>query len=128
MRRKKRRMNIVRPKIYVERTFTGLGFVDKRYRCVDVGGGNLVTLHPTDRPVPKRIGSKRILLRLFAVVGIEKWKNTRTEALEACERLVKAVLSDQGRIADVPLATHVPLAEVARCIASIVQNPREHWR
>ena len=76
----------------------------------------------------ERVGTERILLRLFAIVGIEKRKDTRTEALETRERLVKAVLRDQRRIADIALAAHVPFAEVTRRVAGIVQRTGEHRR
>src|SRR6476619_1874414 len=97
-------MNIVRPNVYVERPIISLGFVNKCYRCVHIGSGNLVTLHPTDWPVTERIGTERVLLGLLAIVGIKKWKDAWTEALEVCERLFKAVLRDQRRAADVALA------------------------
>ena len=81
-----------------------------------------------DWPVTERVGTERILLWLFAIVGIEKRQDAWAESLKTRERLVEAVLSDQRRIADVALAAHVPLAEVAGCVAGVVQNAGKHRR
>ncbi len=54
-------------------------------------------------------------------VCIAQRQNARPETFEVRERGIEAVLGDQRRLAHVALAPHVPLAEVARRVAGLLQ-------
>ena len=119
-------MHVVRPEVDVERPAGGRGAADEVGGRVLVDGRDLRPVDVHDRPPPEPVAAERVRRGRRAVERVAEAEDARAEPLEVRQRLLEAVLGDQRGLADVALAAHVPLAEVAGRVAGLVQEAGQH--
>ncbi len=120
-------VDVVGPKVDVERLLLGRGLVDELQGRVSEAGGDVGAVHPGDR-APKAFGIDPDLLRLL-VAGLEREREElRSHPFKIGQRDVITVGRDRGGIVDVALAAEVPFTKMPRRVADVLQRAGERRR
>ena len=106
-------MNVVRPKIHVKGFPRGVGIANEVHGGLSERLGHQRTILPRDFTSAKLVGTQGMFFGRFTIVGIFERQNPRAQTLKIGQRLIKTVFGNQRSVTDVPLAAHVPFAEVA---------------